>query len=792
MLQGFIKKFTAVLICLIFLVPNARVAAFIPTNRDTRMPPGAFQFSEIDLYPFTFLGQFGDIRYYFRDDRDILAAICANGSFQWISGLNAPFGADIDNIINAAQTSVSWGSLTEEERRRVAEPREERLNATWTGLANSLLTVEYYDSLLNPQMISSASREGVTSTLAEAGAGHFRLDIDFHRIDLFIPVHIFLSETGITYHISHEEITGSGRYSMGAIVFTPFKGATGGVRSHFNLETNTWEEPQRVPMIPGYAFIPDGSGALVRFQENTASINRFAGEVFGSDAAINPLSYEFGLSAIMGRDRYHPLMPVFGVTHGYNQQAFVAWASQGAEHMEIIMMPHENTTFYNFVYPRFLINRPIHQVYDMRGSGFFRLFNERLQYDITMEYRFLTGEEANYAGMARAYRQNLIERGLLTPRSVEGGQMPVRLDFIMSDVRNSVIGRTNVVTTTAQQVGDFVKEMQDLGISSINGGMFGAQNGGLTTGRPWQLNFNRNIGNRRAFRRLFNDMESIGADISFAQDFSIINTFQMNMPRNQAFHMNRTGVIATKATEFFLPVNLISFARADRSAEWLLQHSRQAINAGAASVTASGMTYRLISHHGRRDAAGTIEAAEQLQESFRNVSVPVNAHTPNQFLWPYVKRFLQTPVFNNQFILFTDTVPFLQMVLHNTMELYAPYSNFSFYTKADMLRMIDYNVFPSFVLTHSPAHYLSNTNSLNFYSTEFEIYREIIAEVYSITAPILSYVKDLEWTNREVLAPGIILNSYEYGAVEVLINYTADVFTHRGETIPALSARLFS
>ena len=139
----------------------------------------------------------------------------------------------------------------------------------------------------------------------------------------------------------------------------------------------------------------------------------------------------------------------------------------------------------------------------------------------------------------------------------------------------------------------------------------------------------------------------------------------------------------------------------------------------------------------------------------------------------------------------TDTVPFLQMVLHNTMEVYAPYANFSFYTQRDILRMIDYNVFPSFVVTHSPAHYLGNTNSLNFYSTEYAIYREIILNVYQQMSPILSRVMHLEWINRTVLANGVILNTYA-GGVEVLINYTDLPFNHRGVDVAAQTARLFS
>jgi len=84
---------------------------------------------------------------------------------------------------------------------------------------------------------------------------------------------------------------------------------------------------------------------------------------------------------------------------------------------------------------------------------------------------------------------------------------------------------------------------------------------------------------------------------------------------------------------------------------------------------------------------------------------------------------------------------------------------------------------------------LGNTNSLNFFSTEYAIYHDIIMNVYTQIAPIMSQVRGLEWLNRTVLAEGVVLNTYE-GGVYVLINYTAAPVVHNGVTVAAQSARL--
>jgi len=764
------------------LIFSTSVSGFIPTMRDTQKAPAAVVFADMALDEFAFLGQFGDVRYYFREDRDILVAREVNGAFVWQTGLNAPFGLDLDDAIAAAET--------EEELRRVAEPRQERLNATWTALANSILTIEFFDGANTIQRVSSAARQGVQSTLMQVADGHFRLDVDFYvpgipTFDLEIAVHIHLDETGITYNIFADEITGPSRDVVAALILTPFMGAVGGVAAHFDFETGTYGEPIANPMIPGYIFVPDGSGALMRFRENSVQFSHYQARIFGTNPAEARLFNDLSVGLT---DRPHPLMPVFGVAKGNNQQAFVAWANEGAQYMEIVMMPHNNTTNFNFVYPRFELNQEILQVYNRRGDGFLRLFPQPREFNISMRYEFLQGDQANYVGMARAYREHLVNSGVLTPNQVSQGEpMPLRVDFIMSDVRRGILRRTNMVTTTIEQVDYIVNSLLDGGISSLNIGLKGFQNGGITTGRPWDINFTRAIGTRRQFSNFFDNMDELGVDASFMQDFHRINGLQMNLSRNQAFHLNRWGLVAMDSFEPFLPVNQISFARPARSAAWIEQQGNRASTVGAQSMTVGGVSNHLTSHWGRQDPTDARTSIGILQGAFRDAALPVNAVSPNQFLWQYTDRFLLSPVFSGQYMISTDTVPFLQMVLHNTMEVYAPYSNFSFFTQADILRMIDYNVSPSFVLTYQPAHLLASTNSLNFYSTEYGIYQDTIMNVYRQTTEILSQVRGLEWLDRQILAYGVVLNIYA-GGVGVLINYTDSPVQHENTTIQPLSA----
>ncbi|MGL4373163.1 MAG: DUF5696 domain-containing protein, partial [Turicibacter sp.] len=189
-----------------------------------------------------------------------------------------------------------------------------------------------------------------------------------------------------------------------------------------------------------------------------------------------------------------------------------------------------------------------------------------------------------------------------------------------------------------------------------------------------------------------------------------------------------------------------------------------------------------------KNGSSLAESKQLITEAVTDLAqqVKVNAVKPNAYLLQATDRYLQAPVFSSQYLIETDTVPFLQIVLSNTMEVYAPYSNFSFTSDTDVLRMIDYNVFPSFVVTEQPSHYLSNTNSSNYYSTEYDSYKEIIVSVYDSVNSALGAVKNTEWQSREVIQPGVVMNTYKNG-VKIIINYSENNVTVDGNKLSPIS-----
>ncbi|HOI85961.1 MAG TPA: DUF5696 domain-containing protein [Acholeplasmataceae bacterium] len=790
-----------ILIVVMFLLFSITVrASYIETNKDTKMPPDTVTYVIEEPTDMQYLATVGDLKFYYRDSRDVFAIHDTRNGYTWKTGLDI---AGEDELKEACEILLaSETPPTDEEIDAVCLPYEDFMNTRFEAFSNSLVTLEFYnDSNGVNRTPSTHPTETGPSTLMMVNGDptHYRLEIPFYVIDLTVFVHIYLTEDGLSLEIKDDELQGEDQNLISSFIFTPLMGASGGATISFDkteMDYGRAADAVDKPQIPGYIMVPDGSGALIRFEDYDTSISSYYGNVYGSDYSTDTYYDRVETNFVPIKQ---PGLPIYGIAHGNRQAAFFAHATEGEEFMELVVSPQNgvapNRSAYTFAFARFNYNTLIYQVYNNAGSGYTTMMEERPHYDIRQNYVFLAGDgsldgyPADYVGMAKKYKDILIEDGVLTPREDELINMPIRLDFIMADAMDSLIGTTDVVVTTIDQVKDILTTLTDQGVFSINSGLYGYQKGGITLGDKDAPRFSRAIGTKREFDRVITDLNEQGIDVSLALDYATIYEQQMSLIGNATKHANGWYIREYLRNEVG-PVNERYFARPSVIASWIISHEKATRSLGATSYTYEGFTELLYSDYNKKGATIT-EAIDMYQTSLQKIKTnyKVNGVRPNQYLWPYIDRYLQAPMFTSQYLIETDTVPFLQLVLQGAMEVYATYANFSFYTDADVLRMIDYNVYPSFMLTHDPAYELISTNSSNFYSTEFSLYQDRIVSIYDEMNRAYINVLNANWIDRQVYLPGVIVNTYSNG-VKIVINYTDSLISYQGNSVTAQSFRV--
>lgn len=832
MLQaGKIKKgkIITLVICLLFVlsIGAAVYAAYLNTNRDTRKAPERVKnVSEIKGFDLKY--ETDKYQFFFRDDRDIIAVRDKKNGYVWKTGIDTPFANEIKHakeaVLEAEQakdpsilkTYAEDEGMTVKQVKELAEhPQQDSLNSQYTAMANSLVSVEYYSGEANAMTTSITSsaaekeKDGCSNELEQIDSEgrEWKLEciFDIDGEDLGINVYITFSDDGtINFKVPNKEITGKNTSKLANVIIAPFMGTSGGRLNYYNKQTESWDSSKNKELVPGYVMVPDGSGSLIRFTENKAKFTTYEGKVYGEDPASS-MYYYADLNVAVPINE--PTMPVFGISHGDGTQAaFLAYADSGDEFMTIRVNPsstEKNEFKYTFAYAAFKYNAEFYQVTNQAGDSYRKVQDKPNKFDIELTYKFLSGDgsdgepAADYTGMAQAYRQHLIDKGVLKEKTAEGSEIPIRIDFLMSDSKKGVFSTQQVTVTTADDVKNILNRLVKDGVTNINTGLIGWQSGGETLSKPYSTKFSSAVGKEGDFEDVMSEFKKKNIDISFSREFTTINESMINYYNNAAKHLNTKYLTLDKSAILpkNVPVTDYGYAAPEKSAEWL-SDLYDDLGEYSDSFTVDGISKKLVSTHDSDGDQVTItDAIKMYQDEFAKINkngTKLNMVTPNQYLWKYTDRYLQSPVGTSQYVYETDTVPFLQMVLHGTMEVYAPYSNFSFYSQKDMLKMIDYNISPSFVLTKEPSYLLAATASSDYYSTEFEQYEDIVKNIYSTVNAPLSQVIGYKWDSRSVLDDGVIANGYSKdGSVKtIIINYTEDEVTVNGNKIAPLSAQV--
>ncbi|ONI39510.1 hypothetical protein AN639_01570 [Candidatus Epulonipiscium fishelsonii] len=750
------KKLSMVVVATFLALGAVPAHAYTSTTLDTRIAPEKAMFEEVDLTNYEMVYKSGLLSFYFKHGRDVILILNNKTGEYFTTGLDIPF----------ADEEVEGETL------------EAGLNKTFTGIANSLITIEYFGKE-TIKRISSAGAKDASATFKMTSNNEALYSITFEKLAIQIDVEIVFLEDGLTFNIPAENITGDGKNRLASILIAPFLGAAGGMEEHYNETEEDYDDPVYKYMTPGYIFVPDGSGALIRFEQNETEFYEYVGDVYGADPSTQTYHTQTLNQAV---PTHNVTMPVFGIAHGDNQKAFVAYADSGAEYMQIIARPQANMNIeYYWAYPRFEYNVNYFKVYNKKGDGFFTQLEQIQDFDVSMTYKFLYGNgdthPADYVGMALTYRDHLINTGKLSDNTSDNTNedIPIRLDFVMADAKSSIIGNTEVLVTSAEDVDNILNDFASDGITNINSGIIGWQHKGESLSRADEVSFSG--GKQQEFADLISKWNNQSIDISLSRDFTTINKEATTYYNVATRHINGLypEVDHTYILPHNVPVNSFSYAHPLVSTEWIKSLFSEVPGSSFTLKTTLVSSYKDgLVEYSLTDAINEYQTLFNLSED-----IDLNFENPNMYLWNVTSRFLQTPIGHSRHIFQTDAVPFLQMVLGGNA--YSPYINFSFYSSSDILRMIDYNLYPTFILSKEPAHLLQDTNLADYYSTEIDIYKDMVDTVYNQINDVLSQVKGYQWIDREVLSEGVIQNTYvnELGNhKKITINYTDEIFNN--------------
>lgn len=641
-------------------------------------------------------------------------------------------------------------------------------NASWIGAMKSavvLTMINGNDDTQQADLINDDVKKDIKYT--DKG---FTADLYWNKYRFGMTLEVEITDEGVTARIPDESIHEDGdSYYIGTIAIYPYMG-------------NSYLDSKE-----GYILVPDGNGALIYLNDKEGRFKSgFSGMIYGNDIGFD----ESDVTTLL-KDRYNTISdsekviaPVFGIAHTDDKIAYLGIVEEGEARASIECIPNGVSVDYNRAYAKFTLRKTYTQPTSNNSTaGSLHIFeSERSHSDLKVRYIFLSGESADYSGMANAYREYLVTNGLLTASDTS---YKTRVDFLGTERESWVLGTTPVVMTTVDDVREIYDDLESEAVTDILSVYKGWQKGGLYDLPISAYSVESKIGGKAKLTDLINDSKEKGIDLYLYNDALLINPDEKNATFNVVKKINKRRFELTTYMDVYK--NLL-YLIPSRSDELLGRFIKSYTKKGVDNLALAGVTNTLFSYNYSGNNYSRYDTQSSYAATLSEVSKNTNLimEQPFAYLWADTNAFLDMPLYTSAFIFEDESVPFLSMVLKGSMPVYAEYVNFEANKQEFFLKMVESGSYPSFYITKESSSELIYTNSSDIYSSEYSSYRSTIAEYDEKLGELNEKLSGATIEKHEILGDGVTRVTYSNG-VKVYINYGSKETEVDGLTIGSMS-----
>jgi hypothetical protein len=641
-----------------------------------------------------------------------------------------------------------------------AEPDKlENVSEDWRRFASSLAVMDFLTDT------GSVRRANITEPpeyeLFDAG---FSAAVTFSDAGVKLKLIVTLTENGLSVEVPDDSIEYLGTNIISKLYILPFFGAA------------------YADELQGYLFVPDGCGALVRFGPPKAYSGSYVGRIYGDDYSVSGGTSKKNLVTLpVPAQKIY--LPVFGIAHGYKEAAFLAVVESGDEFCEIEASPAGNIVDFFWQAPRFVY----HELYWQptgAGSGFNAMTPRRNTVNAKVSYYFLSGSDADYVGMANKYKQSLVAGGILKkPELGADGDIPLKLDALMAEQRRTLFGSSAHPMTTTEEVEQWIVSFTSQGIRNFCVALTGWESGGVSGHKLGTFAPESKTGGESGLSKLAGTAEANGVTLALQSNYAM--GYERQVPAADSVYGMSGNFTFEEVTKPLFSVkrymNLEGILRIAQAVASQKDYKRALALDGVGSILVSDFnSARTVYREQAR------EGMRQILDLFAQNTSSLYLESPNLYGLPYSDAVYNAPDSHSRQVYESDAVPFYQIVLSGYKEVYSPYLNYRYNSEKDLLRLMDYNMYPAYLLTEKYSSEFTGTNIIDVYSSRRQDWEPIILETYGKLQSVLSRVRGREIVSRETVAEDVVVVGYSGGGA-VVVNYSEREYNYKGAAVPALS-----
>ncbi|NMA73858.1 MAG: hypothetical protein GX963_06785 [Bacteroidales bacterium] len=637
--------------------------------------------------------------------------------------------------------------------------KPDQANEQWANFSKSGVVIEYLKGTNIVYYQADMYSENPTIKVSKNSTG-FVASVDYDSLGFGYELHVNLEDDVLTASIPIESIyEDSETFKIANVYVYPFMGYT------------------KMDEVEGYMFVPDASGSLIHYKDYRGQFKQpFNQMIYGANIGIDEshvLSLFRGMNTI--NESMGLVMPVFGSVHTDKELGFLGIIDSGDVSARLYAYPNGAILPYNWITPSFIYRQFYNQL-TSKSSGTMVIRQEKKNdFDISLQYHLIDGDEANYVGMAKVYRTYLEEKEVLKDEEID---YKIRVDFLASEVKSGLLKRQTVTMTTFDQVQSILQTLKDKGTTDVLSVIKGWQSGGPYTSLP---------------HKNFKTDSSLGSlsDLKDTENIIFDNDLQRYNPKTNKMNsatlvkkLNKRTYVEEVFGKVYDKYYFITPEQSLQNSDKLIQEfSKNDLK----NVAIEGISENLFSYLLKGDPVDRVHSTKvykQILEQFKKSNFNLSLYAPNAVFWEYADNLLDVQVDSSNYVFTGEEVPFLEIVLKGKKAMYAPYTNFNANHDTYMLNMIEYGVYPSFILTYEPSSLLQLTNSSDLYSTYYEEYIDQIVEYDAIFSELHSKIKGA--TIEDHYRNGNFVEVTYSNGVKVIVNYGDSAVEYDGVVVKAM------
>lgn len=514
-----------------------------------------------------------------------------------------------------------------------------------------------------------------------------------------------------------------------------------------------------------FLLVPDGSGAIIKTATYDESFEPLTFSVYGADPSTG---IESDGTAIV---------PAFGIKHG--DSAFVALIQNGDAVALINADKATTVSEYNKIYSSFNVTPSVYEngtVYSSKTSA---------ASEISLCYRFLSGNNATYAGLASACREQLIRNSVLSTKAVENSDyLPFCLTLTGAAKNSFGPFRYLKKLTTFEQAQDMLVRMKNKGINNVSVRYSGIFSGGLNS---------KNIEDSRLLSRL-------GGENKLNELFSYISSQKMSLyldinllSSSRSFNSGNAADIR-KNNSVYTPDSYLNDYMKNVSAErklrkisslsdvvaTVLNNTRSLNFSGYCISDAGNLLYSDFSHGGLLREDASVQIAKSIAPLSTDHSTMTS--TGNFYMLKNIDTVINLPLESaasesGSYV----SVPFVQLILHGIVDYAGEAVNTSINSNELLLKCIEYGACPHYEWNYEPVTDTTETDVFYYDNTI-----NTAAEFYTKANEALNDLRNARMTDHYEVENGVFCTEYDTGSM-IYVNYTDSDCTVLGAVVEARS-----